>query len=182
MGWYASPAMFETHVRYDQCAAGVALAWVCVERPGWWRALTRAAPWLAAGGLGLVAYLVGVGGLPVPLPLYPTVDITAWTLVFTSWLLLAVTSAWWAGLRLPGAEYLANRAFALYLLHVEAIAAVRRLGELPLAVQFVLVWGIALAGAEVLYRVVERPGMRVREWFALTRSRPREPLTGTGRT
>jgi len=172
LGWYHTESMFETHVRFDQCATGVALAWVCVRRPDWWHRLRRLAPIFALVGLGVVGYLVFVGGLPVSQSLYPTVDITAWTLVFAAWVLLANSSPRLATApnSLAG-RYLANRAFALYLLHRDAIAVVAKLGELPIEVRFVLVWVVALLGAEVLYRLVERPGMRMREWFAITRQK-----------
>lgn len=170
--------MYETHVRYDQCATGVALAWVCVCRPVWWAHLARLAGVLAIAGVVLVAGRVVWG--PVIRP-HPGVDVTLiWTPVFASWVLLANSSRWWAGgLNFVLTRYLANRAYALYLLHMEATAVVSKLGELPLWVRFGLVWAVSLVLAEILYRVVERPGMRAREWFAITRSgkgRAKEPI------
>lgn len=171
MGWYYHEAMFETHVRYDQCAIGVGLAWIQIMRPALWSRLTRFAPLFSLMGLGLFLHLVFVGGIPVPPAYYPTVDITAWTLLFAAWVLQANASPWWAqALQFRLTRYLADRAFSIYLLHVEAISAVRYLGDWPLPVRMALAWGITLIAAEVLYRVVERPGMRLRDLFAITRS------------
>ncbi len=184
MGWYWTEGAFETHVRYDQCAAGVMLAWVSVDRPGWWRVLRRWA-WLpAAAGAAGVVYLVLAPQAPWPWDAYVATETAFWTLTFTAWVLLGDSSEWWV--RRPNfrpTRYLADRAYALYLLHVDAISAVRlldrRLGEeLPLWAKFVLVWAVGLAAAEVLHRLVELPGIRMREWFALTRSSRRDRVQG----
>jgi peptidoglycan/LPS O-acetylase OafA/YrhL len=66
--------------------------------------------------------------------------------------------------------YLADRAYAIYLLHPEALAVSKRLQPLPTVVTFVLVWAVSLLLAEVLYRSIERPFMRLRERFRSTRS------------
>lgn len=174
-GWYRTEGLFETHVRYDQCATGVALAWVCIERPREWKRLTAAAPVLVVLGLGFAAGTVFVGNIPWPVA-YDACDLMMWTMIFATWVLGANSDQRLARTLDRGpTRFLANRAYALYLLHIDAIAIVRTLGELPLGLRFVLAWAVALVAAELLYRFVERPGMRAREWFRVTRSKAHVP-------
>ncbi|OWK38525.1 acyltransferase family protein [Fimbriiglobus ruber] len=184
-GWYWTDGLFDTHVRYDQCAAGVVLAWVCVSRPRLWQWLAGAAPWLALAGAAGVGALVANKWVPEELQ-NPTLEAGFWTSVFAAWVLFAATST----VRLPGlltrvTRFVAERAFALYLVHVDAIRVAVRVvdyarenrefatdhGDLLLVVTFVLVWALALGVAEVLYRLIERPFMGLRDRFAATRSR-----------
>jgi peptidoglycan/LPS O-acetylase OafA/YrhL len=169
LGWYGSTE--QTHVRYDQCAAGVLLAAVAVYRPVWWRGLCRAAPVLALAGLAATAVNVEErlrdGGRDL--------QTSAWTLIFSAFVLLANSNDFWRRrARVPGCRFVAERSYALYLVHVEALVVVARLLNylhvtfLPLA--FVLTWGISFLLAEILYRGIERPFMRSRERFSASRS------------
>jgi peptidoglycan/LPS O-acetylase OafA/YrhL len=171
-GAYGS--LHETHVRWDECAVGVILAAICVFRPGWWMRLCRLAPYLAA--LGLAAYIanfwfryhpeVGVGDY----------DAVAYAWIFGSWLLLAVSSPWWQRvLYVPGAGYLAKRAYAVYLLHPDALGWLSERGITSFPLFMLATWVITLAAAEVLYRAVELPFMNMRERFAISRSRASTP-------
>jgi peptidoglycan/LPS O-acetylase OafA/YrhL len=69
----------------------------------------------------------------------------------------------------------------VYLLHPEAFAllgALRRMAgfeQLPFGLYLLAVWVVSLLLAEVLYRAVERPGMRLRERFGASRSRDLPP-------
>ncbi len=164
-GWYGSDG--QTHVRYDQCAAGVVLAAAAVFRPVLWRWLCRAAPLLAL--VGLAAALENVYARTWSG--WPDLGTGAWTLIFASFVLLANSSDFWRWrARVPGCRYVAERSYSLYLIHVEALAIVSwmKVESLPLA--FVLTWGIGLLLAELLYRTVERPLMQARERFAASRS------------
>ena len=69
-----------------------------------------------------------------------------------------------------GVRYLAERSYAIYLLHLEVITAIRHLPPMPFVVTLGLVWIGSIAVAEVLFRMVERPGMELRDRFASTRS------------
>jgi peptidoglycan/LPS O-acetylase OafA/YrhL len=176
MGWYGN--LDQTHVRWDQCAAGVLLAYACVYRPGLWSWLCRLAPALACAGLGVVGY--DVAARLNPGAGLPGVPLLAWALAFAALVLLANSSDFWRRrARVPGLRYLAERSYAVYLLHIDALAVVRRLGasrlleplggfSVPLA--FVLTWAVSLALAEVLHRLVERPLIRARERFAASRA------------
>ena len=81
-----------------------------------------------------------------------------------------------APIKVVVAEVLLNR-----LLHPEAFAllgALRKKAgfeQLPFGLYLVAVWCVSLLLAEVLYRVVERPGMRLRERFGASRSRDLPP-------
>lgn len=165
-GWYGSS--HETHVRFDECAVGVVLAAVAVFRPVVWSRLCRMAPWI--GGAGLLLY-----GLSFWFRWNPELGIGdydqgmyAW--IFGTWVLLAVSSPWWRiHLYVPGARFLAKRAYAVYLLHPESLALVDRLDISSFPLFAVLTWIVTLAAAEVLYRAIERPFMDMRERFAVSR-------------
>lgn len=172
MGWYQTPEMNETHVRFDQCAAGVLLAWVAVQCPNWWVTLQHRAKWFASFGAVAAVSVMLFGTVPWPWA-EEACELAFWTLIFTSWVLLANSSSWWA--TVPNfriTRFIADRAYAIYLVHIDAIRGVRRLElDVPFWVELLLACAAGLLLAELLYRIVERPGMRMREWFALTRSR-----------
>jgi peptidoglycan/LPS O-acetylase OafA/YrhL len=164
-------ALEETHVRWDGCVVGVALAAICVFWPDAWRRLCRVAPVLA----GVSAVLCGFNLWARWHPGYLTGDLGTGTfaLVFGAFVLLANSSdAWGRCLYLPGAGYLAKRAYAVYLLHPEVLALLRRMAlPMPHFLVFVcLTWMVTLAVAELMYRLVERPVMRARESFHFSRS------------
>ena len=171
LGWYRS--LEQTHVRWDQCATGVALAYPAVFLPVVWQRLCRAAPELAVAGLALI-------GWNIVIRLNPGLGLTdhgplTWALIFASFVLLANSGDRWSrNFRLPGSRFLADRAYSIYLLHVEALVIVRRLGHgnLSFAAALALTWVVSLILAEGLHRAVERPFMRAREGFAASRSRP----------
>lgn len=101
-----------------------------------------------------------------------------WALIFGSWVLLAAARPAWAIGRLPGVRYVAERSYAVYLLHPESFAVLRRMEGLSFAAYLTLTWGLSLFLAEILFRLVERPGMRLREKFGASKSRdPMPPAT-----
>jgi peptidoglycan/LPS O-acetylase OafA/YrhL len=165
MGWYHD--LVETHVRYDECGAGVLLAYCSEYLPSCWRSLCRYAPALALGGFMAACY-------NVVLRVYPSwgkgdLPITVWCLIFSSFVLLANSGAFWKHkLRFPLFRYLADRSYAVYLLHPEALAIIKYGGTMSPVLVFILAWGLSLAFAEVLYRAVERPFIQAREWFSAT--------------
>jgi peptidoglycan/LPS O-acetylase OafA/YrhL len=171
LGWYNHDV--ETHVRYDPCAMGVVLAAVSVAVPRVWTLLARWAPPLALLGF------VGAGGEVARLLCadvgWSNPGLVVWTLIFGSWVFLATARPNWAVGRLPGIRYMADRSYAVYLLHIEALAVVRRIEGLSFGVFLLLTWALTLLIAEVLYRLVERPGMRLRERFGASRSRSTPP-------
>lgn len=161
----------QTQFRYDQCATGVLLAYWAVYWPRWWGVLCKAAPVLAAAGVAGVGYgltLRATGSAENDL------SVAAWAGIAGSWVLLANSSEFWRSKTgWAPARFVAERAYSLYLTHVEALAVVRKVRDaadgLPFAVTLALTWLLALAAAEVLYRTVERPVMRSRERLAAAR-------------
>jgi len=171
-GWYSHDPGVETHARYDPCALGVLLAAIDVTRPRLWAVLRRFAPVLALIGLATAGHDV-VGRLNPDLG-WRDQGVLAWALIFGSWVLLAAAWPAWAVGRMPGVRYIAERSYAVYLLHPEAFAVlhwIRWYVELPFAAFIALTWLFSLALAEVLFQLVERPGMRLRERFGASRSR-----------
>jgi peptidoglycan/LPS O-acetylase OafA/YrhL len=166
----ACGSLEQTHVRWDQCGAGVALAAVEVYAPVVWRRLCRAALVLASVAFGAL-------GLNVLFRLHPEWGVGdlgtgAWTLMAVALVLLANSGPFWSQrFTLPGARFLADRAYALYLLHGEALALMKHTSGLSFLVYLVLTWGVSLLLAEALFRGVERPFLRAREWFAASRGR-----------
>jgi peptidoglycan/LPS O-acetylase OafA/YrhL len=167
-GWYSH--FLESHVRYDPCVVGVLLAAINVFAPRVWSAVGRIAPVLAATGtFALLANFLERAHLG---PLRSDWDILTLGFIFGSWVVFAtsggrISRACW----LPGARYLADRAYAVYLLHPEALAIVGQIPQLPFALRLILTWSISLLLAELLYRIIERPFMQMREKINASRSR-----------
>ncbi|TWU21210.1 O-acetyltransferase OatA [Novipirellula galeiformis] len=170
LGWYGSGT--QTHVRIDQCAAGVGLALLSTHATLVWHRLQRFVPLAAA--VGLAAFLGAMiargtdSGIEFPL--------IAYTLIFASWVSLSDHSDFWRrfGRSQPLIGYLATRSYAVYLVHIEAIAIANRLGfESKLMFTFAI-WVLSLLLAELLYRLVELPGMTLREQIPSLRSKTAE--------
>jgi peptidoglycan/LPS O-acetylase OafA/YrhL len=171
-GWYG--AEYQTHVWYDACAMGVLLAAASVKYRKQWDRLRPLAAWVAAATLLIVVRDVAFAWRPEWRPagglLGPNPGILVYALVFAVWVWAAAVHPNWIAGRIPGVRYLAERSYAIYLLHLEVIAAIRHLPPMPFIVTLGLVWIGSIAVAEVLFRLVERPGMDLRDRFASTRS------------
>jgi len=153
----------ETHVRLDGCVAGVLLAYIQTTYKHIWQRLCCIAPLLATVGLGIyIFYYVSRYfpewsiGEPSKLGL---------AIIFSSWILLAnSTLRWQHFLYFPGCYYVATRSYSMYLLHPDAIALVKKLPiDLPFALFAFLVMLITIVASELLYRLVERTFMRLRD-------------------
>jgi peptidoglycan/LPS O-acetylase OafA/YrhL len=163
-----------THMRYDQCAAGVLLAAAATFAPRLWSLIRRSLFILVPIALGVAALnFYWRATRSTHADFGPLV----WSAIFVTLVALANSSPFWqARFRIPGARFIADRAYALYLLHVEAIAAMIRLegavghDRIPLALHLAGIWLLSLAAAEVLHRAVERPFMQSRERFRASRS------------
>ena len=173
--WYFHNTGIETHAHYDPCTAGVLLAAINVAFPSLWAFLRKIAPFLALAGLAAASRDIACRLNPQ----WELDDqgILAWTLIFGSWVLLAAARPNWAIGRLPGVRYIAERSYAVYLLHPEAFAVLRKVEGLSSGMHLVLTWALSLLLAEILYRLVERPGMRLRERFGASKSREPVPPT-----
>ncbi|MEO6362690.1 MAG: acyltransferase [Caldimonas sp.] len=159
----------QTHVRYDACLAGVALAGVNVFLPRLWSKLCAAAPLI--GGTGLLLYGWFVFARWHPAYALPLDEQTQCMVIYGSILMLAVSSEKWRqSLYLPGSAYLAKRAYSVYLLHPESLALLARLHVPSFPLFLALSWLLTLAAAEVLYRLVELPIMNARERYRFSAS------------
>ena len=171
MGWFG--AEYQTHVWYDACAMGVLLAVGSVAFPQYWRRMAPAARWVAAATMVIVGRDVALAWHPEWRPtgglLAVQSGILTYAVVFTSWLWFAAVSPEWRLGRLRVVQYIAERSYAIYLLHLEVLAALRHFPEMPFLLTVVLVWLGSVIVAEVLFRTVERPGMRLRDHFWATR-------------
>lgn len=160
----------ETHVRVDGCVMGVLLANIRSQHQPTWNALVKNAPFLAL--VGLLCYILiyvaryyGWQNLSNP-------DKLLLALIFASWVLVANSnSGWQKMLYVPGAYFVATRSYALYLIHPEVLALLRRVAEyLPFPAYLLLALVGSLLAAEVLFRLVEKPVMDARERFKFSRS------------
>lgn len=153
--------------RLDGLLAGVILAVVRGFRPVWWYWLmAHGASVLAAGIAGVAGAMWLLRGVPGFVGIvfgYPLLALSLACVVAG-----CVSERTWPGRwRLPGAQLLATLAFSLYLTHRqvyhlldEAMGAV--LGKSVLLAMSVHN-GAALAVATVLYLLVERPVLRLRD-------------------
>jgi peptidoglycan/LPS O-acetylase OafA/YrhL len=168
LGWFTSPD--ETHVRWDGCMLGVALAACQVTAPKVWTALSRSAPLIAGGAVVLL--LINLIARWWPQLGWHDYDKLVYALIFGSFVVLASRNAWWQEhLYLPGAHYVAVRSYSLYLIHPEILALMKRFGGgLPFPVFCLLTWAGSCLLAECLYQIIERPFMAARERLAVARS------------
>jgi peptidoglycan/LPS O-acetylase OafA/YrhL len=173
---WATDLYSQTHTRYDQCGFGVLLAWLSLHAPQTWSQLTRWSPWL----VGLSAVLIGCNVAWRMWPAFGVKDwnIMWWTLFSGSLVLLANSPA---GLAVTTGKavfrYIADRSYAVYLLHVEALLLVKKM-SLEGAASLVVGTLIVLLLAEFLYRLVERPGMQWRDHLCAALWPPSQRGTG----
>lgn len=167
-GLYSS--IEESHVRFDACAAGVLLAAIQLHCPKWWNKLTHLAVPLFAvaatiyGSLYAIYFVQGTQAVTDP---------GIYAVIFCVFILFAVSSeSIQQKLTFPGCFYIASRSYAIYLLHPEVLALMKRFGsELPFVVFLALTCVGSCLVAEILYRCVELPVMNAREYFSITQTK-----------
>ncbi len=157
-----------TWARLDGLLVGAVLAAIRLFRPGWWDWMT-ARPWafLLAGGTGVVA----TGSLLFDGPVNAGMAIAGFPLLSLSLggILVGCASrqSWLGRMDLPGVRTIATLAFSLYLTHKSAYHLAREhLGMLVGAgnLAALATYGAAtLLCAALLYLLVERPGLRLRD-------------------
>jgi peptidoglycan/LPS O-acetylase OafA/YrhL len=154
----------ETHIRLDMCVAGVFLAHICHSYKNLWQLIAKQAKCLAF--VGLVMYLFIFLSRYNPewgIPRNPD----KWYLIiaFSGWIILANSDSYWREkLYFPFSHYIATRSYSLYLLHVEALAIMKRYGSeltFPLFLIITLILGLLMA--EILHQLIEKPFMDLRE-------------------
>lgn len=175
-----------TWARLDGLLVGVVLAAIRLFRPRWW-------DWMAARSWALlmagVAGVVATGSLLFDGPANAGMAIAGFPLLSLSLggILVGCASrqSWLGRLQLPGMRTIATLAFSLYLTHKSAYHLVREhLGMLTGGgnLAALATYGAAtLLCAALLYLLVERPGLRLRDRL-LRRGRraPAAALTAAG--
>lgn len=167
--WFVEDIYYPTWNRLDGLLAGVILAvWKTYRPDSWARVATRAnlvtlaglatmalAFWLFRERAGLLGNSIG----------WPVLSSGLALLVFAG----AQPGSWIGRRALPGAGWLAAVSFSLYLVHKPVYGLVERhLGDAldGLGVVAFAVYGIAsLLAAALLYTLVERPGLRMRDYL-----------------
>lgn len=168
--WFIEDIYYPTWMRLDGLLVGVMLATLRVYRPEAWArlqahstALTFAglagaalALWLFRDRTGLVANAVG----------WPLLSLGFGLLVLAATAPCGGLGRW----ALPGVGWIAEISYSLYLSHKLAMHAVQEwlLPHLPLQglAQFPIYAVAILAVGSLLHHLVERPGLRLRDWLS----------------
>jgi peptidoglycan/LPS O-acetylase OafA/YrhL len=173
--WFVEDIYYPTWNRLDGLLAGVILAAWKIYRPDHWARAAARANLVTLGGLATMALAFWLfrerAGLPGNSVGWPVLSLGLALLVFAG----AQPGSWIGRRALPGAGWLAAVSFSLYLVHKPVYRLVEtHLGDALDGRGFVAfaVYGIAsLLAAAILYYLVERPGLRLRD-LILARSRP----------
>ncbi len=150
----------QTHARIDQCAVGVLLAHVAVAYPMVWEWLKSRLHWLVPSvALVLLSLFLSRwlnAGFELPLLVY--------ALMSGVLVVLSQASRYWSEHAChPIVRFVATRSYSLYLVHIEAMAALKYFHVSNFLLYLIATWTLSLAMAELLYRCVELPGMRLRD-------------------
>ena len=169
-------SMSETHVRLDCCAMGILLAYVKHYKKEVWFFLQARVIYLFVASVSLYMFF------------YLARYNSEWGVSDPSKLMLAFMFGIWIiwsdqtsftpkNLFSIVIMHISTRSYAMYLLHVDALALVKRLNITDLFVFYVLALLITLILAEFLYRFIELPFMSSRSKFTL--SKPRKARKAT---
>jgi len=162
---YMELIYYPTWSRLDGLLAGISIAAIEIFRPSWWHKITsRPNVLLAVGSLGVAAAILWFGGQIGTL--YPTMF--AFPLLAFSIAALVAGAADSRSLlgrvAVPGAKALSAGAYSLYLSHKIAFHLVAQSRDgAPNWLYFALALGLALAFGTVLYWIVERPFLLLRD-------------------
>lgn len=158
---------YPSYTRLDGLLAGVLLAALRAFRPMLWQRILSQANALLLSGLVCVAGAIALfqerTGFLATVFGYPLLSLGLAFLVAAG----ASTQGWLGRTRIPGAGALALMSFSLYLSHKASFHLIEtafgpRL-ENQGALAFLAYAGAALAAGSLLYVLVERPGLRLRE-------------------
>jgi peptidoglycan/LPS O-acetylase OafA/YrhL len=166
---YLEDIYYPTWSRLDGLLVGVVLATIKVYRPVLWTRLQDKANGLMFVGLIFVGIAIGLfrdrlGLLPTVVG-YPLLSLGMGLLVLAG----AGTRSWLGKWRVPGAGWIALTSYSLYLSHKVALHGVETLFGAQVDGHGVLTFAIyasaVLCVGALLYYVVERPFLRLRERF-----------------
>ncbi len=168
----------QTHVRLDCCAMGVLLAYLKHYKEGLWVSIQKHSSLLFT--VALLCYLF----------FYISRYNTTWGIPDPSKLILACLFGGWIiwgdqtkfssdGIFSKLVMHVSTRSYAMYLLHVDALALFKKLDlDIPFPVFYLSALILTLILSELLYRVVELPVMNLRNKFTFSKSRSQTQLDG----
>lgn len=159
-----------THVQVDCCIMGVLLAQLYNQQQQLWQKLIKVITPIA--GIFFLIFVALFAVRYFPELGIAKVDNLLLAFLFGSWVILANKDLdWQKKLSFPGANYIATRSYGMYLLHPEMLTLQKKfMLTLPFGVYFIIsVIGSALL-SEVLYRIIEKPVMDVREKYQFSKS------------
>lgn len=162
----------EAHVRIDCCVMGVLLAYLREYSTKLFDAGRLTVILLLT--LSTSAYLFFYINRYVGSELLSEPSKLVLAVVFGTWVFCAACSYNWqpSGLLRATIMHVSTRSYAMYLLHVEALAITNRIAsELGFIGYASLALLITMVVSEVLYRLVELPFMLARSRFELTKNR-----------
>ena len=165
---------YPTYTRLDGLLAGVVLATIKAYRPALWSRLQARANVLLLDGIVIVGFAIVLfrdrtGFIPSVFG-YPLLSAGLALLVLAG----AGTCSWIGTRRVPGAGWISLISYSLYLIHkpvyhmVESTFGTQWRGQGMLA--FLAYATASLLAGALLYYVVERPFLRLRERMVLGRS------------
>jgi len=159
----------ETHVAMDGCILGVFLAYLKYNFDKIWETLTKYS--LPLFITTILSYIFFYYARYNPQLGIEDPDRLFLVLIFASWVLFANSSIKAQNiLYIPGAKYIATRAYALYLLHPEVLALLKKLTtDLPFIIYLSLAFAGSIVVAEFLYRFIEKPIMDKRDDYSFSR-------------
>jgi len=170
LGWFDT--VVETHVRWDCCLMGVFLAHTSYYHPKLWATATKLKnPFAIIGSLSLVMFFY-YRWFP-PSNDYADPSFLLLALVFGSLVFFAVNTPVFTkpfGYRLI--MHISTRSYSIYLLHPEALALCRKFAaDMGFIVHFTAALLITLIIAEILFRFIEIPFIKLRSKFTFSAKR-----------
>lgn len=156
---------YQTHVRIDGCIAGVLLAYISRQHDRTWNALKN---WsLPIFFLASAMFFLYFYQRYFPTFWLSDPGMLERAIMFSGWVLFAIAYSHAKIWNIYGARYIATRSYSLYLLHPEAIALVNRLDlEISFTSYSIIVFGLSVILAEVLYKSIEIPFLKLRSKLA----------------
>lgn len=169
LGWYQSS--IETHVRLDCCAMGVLLAYVKHHLTYLWCKLTHCIR--VVFPIAVLTYLMFYVARYNPDWGFNDPDKLVLALIFGTWIVWADQTKYSEDVKLKSlVMHVSTRSYAMYLLHVDALAITKRFISKDFIIFYYLTaLVITLVLSEILYRAVEVPIMEARKRFKFSMSR-----------
>ncbi len=152
----------ETHVSFDGCVIGVLLAFFKYHYTSFWERLIGMSSYLAMASTLILLSLLLIRYFPSIFSLH--YDKLIVTLCFSSWIIWGdMLEQYLKVLSFPSSRFIATRAYAIYLLHPEVLAILRKFtDDLSFGIFLALTVIICFLAADIFYRIVEKPAMNLR--------------------